>query len=229
MKTHPILFSGPMVKTILEGRKTQTRRVIKPQPSPEMVKCGCGITGLWIGWDAQENEVWASRCRYGVPGDRLAVKETYYRWGYWRGNGLTKTGKQRWIFVGNHNILYADNPPKDVKSNSDHSPGWYKRNSLFMPMWAVRLFLSLVTVRVERVQDISEADAIAEGIDYYKKYGWYRDYLAKPEGESHPFNDAVRSYQSLWDSINDPFPVTRIGHAWVYNPWVWVLEFRRAE
>lgn len=149
MKQTPIIFSTKNMKAIMEGYKTMTRRVIKPQP--ECLPSGERIGGI--------------PCRYGKVGDSLWCKETHYRFGYWIKNGLTKTGRQKWTFKSeNKEVRYFDNPPDEVKPNSYRKQAWYKRPAIFMPRWASRITLEITNTRVERVQDINEKDAIKEGI-----------------------------------------------------------------
>lgn len=178
MKEKPILFSSPMVKAILDGSKTQTRRVIKPQP-------------IWIGdpsvqFKTQDcNPKGIIKCPYGQPGDRLWVREKFsYPTGYSYVGGI-------WY--------WADGQPD--------KGDWIKpKPSIHMPRWASRITLEVVSVRVERLQDISESDSRAEGVRY-------------SEEEIRPYTCA---FVDLWDSIN-----AKLGYGWDVNPWVWVVEFKR--
>ena len=188
MTEHPILFSGPMVRAILEGRKSQTRRLVKmprgivslyrPFPDDPTNVQGVDEDGL-IGWYAVP-----SACPYGVPGDRLWVRET------WR--------------QGNTGVLYRAN---DVCPSQQH---W--RPSIFLKRADSRLVLEVTAVRVERLQEISCADAIAEGI--------------APAANSQTIDcdtpDPRHAYRELWDSLNAKRA------PWASNPWVWVIEFKRA-
>lgn len=187
MKMRPILFSTAMVQAILEGRKTQTRRVVKPKHQPIETAPNDFLISLDL-------------CPYGQPGDILWVRET---WGY-----LPETDG------GNCYFYKADTGISD-------QPTFTWRPSIYMPFAAARIFLRIKAVRVERLQDISGEDAVAEGI--YTEYpsdtllwmhGW-KDYLG---GESDL--DAYGSFASLWQSINGP-------ESWDANPWVWVVEFER--
>ncbi len=167
MSEKPILFSGEMIRAVLDGRKTQTRRVVKPQP-----------VGLWAAPGK-------SRCPYGQPGGRLWVRETFYPERSHRGP-----------------VSYRATWPRD-----DDPPdgGW--KPSIFMPRWASRITLEIVSVRVEQVQDISEDDARAEGVD-------------DGTGQTRPLHPYW--FRALWDSIN-----SKRGYGWEKNPWVWVVAFRR--
>jgi hypothetical protein len=215
----PILFSTPMVKAILEGRKTQTRRVTKPQ-AEDAAEDDVLIGGRW--------KPIQSVCPYGQVGDRLWVRGTHYRFGLWVKNGFTKTGRQKWTFrpsresPGLDGLHYQDNSPAYVHPNRDRNlVGWFKRPSIFMPRWASRITLEITAIRVERVQDISEEDAGKEGI-YPNSilrddcYHW----IKKDSG----YMSAKSAFRILWDSIN-----AKRGYSWADNPWVWVIEFRRIE
>jgi hypothetical protein len=181
MKERPILFSGPMVRAILEGRKTQTRRVIKKNPLIE-----AGFTDAFI---KHPDNFIAESCPYGQPGDRLWVKEA---WWHHR--------ECRPPFEHEHGACIRYQPFE----------GYDKKSPLFMPRWASRLTLEITGVRVERVQDISKADVVAEGIS---------------EREGYPLSDCAAGwhepYAALWDSLN-----AKRGFGWDANPWVRVIEFR---
>lgn len=212
MKQTGILFSTAMVMAILEGRKTQTRRVVK--------------ANIPLGnWDETQK-----KCPYGAPGDMLYVRETFYAWGKWVANGTTKTGKQKWKFMDltksvNGTYLYCNDKidkmgiaPNTLKDGKAH---WYKRPSMFMPKAAVRLFLQVDNIRVERLSGISEADAMAEGVIYDEdifKNRVYKDYSDKDPDAG--VDTAIISYRTLWQKINGT-------QSWNSNPWVWVVEFKK--
>lgn len=183
MKERPVLFSAPMVRAILEGRKTQTRRVAKGVNF-------ISSSGAPMNIDADSDD-WSVKCPYGQPGDRLWVREAFQ-------------------FSSDYPLYRADDEAGHIDG------GW--RPSIHMPRWASRITLEVTGVRVERLQDISEADAVAEGIEPTMPnpgpWNW-KDYLA--EGcHTH----AILSYKTLWESINGP-------GSWDKNPLVWVVEFRR--
>jgi len=230
MKEHPILFSPVMVETIQEGRKTMTRREIKPQPvvleGQEIVEVA--KNDFWIGTNNGHFSGHSSRrfkSKYQV-GDHLWVKETHFLFGAWVKNGTTKTGKEKWRFVPDEliKVHYLDNPPLDFRTSRDKSnprqPKWYKRNSLFMPKWASRITLEVTAVRAEKVKEISEQDAMAEGVEFKlpkitsAATGWkhYRSgfYNAK---------NAVYSLFTLWEKINGEESLES-------NPYVWVITFK---
>jgi len=224
MSEKPILFSAEMVRAILEGRKTQTRLVIKPQP--KVVHALCNDYSIETNCIFENSNDWRIHCPYGRPGDRLWVRETHYRFGHWVKNGYTPAGRQRYKFVpDSDDVLYFDNEPIIEKRRGKNIHGWYKRPSIFMPQWASRINLLVKDIRVERVQDISDDDAFAEGIDYRK----CKSYCTPEDLQNNLRNghlcwtnhvDYRSGFCLLWDSIN-----AKRGYSWESNPWVWVVEF----
>ncbi len=171
-KERPIIFGSEMVKAILEGRKTQTRRVVKPQPS-------AGVRfSPFVPGQVEDGHGAEMRCPYAV--DRLWVRET---WGYW---GSIQTPE--WV-------IYREDGDK---------AGMRWMSPIFMPRWASRITLEVVSVRVERLQEISDSDARAEGV--------LCDLNCR------------RPFVNLWDFIN-----AERGYGWDANPWVWVIDFERIE
>ena len=228
MNWHPILFNGPMVRAILEGRKTQTRRVMSYQPDEYTAVDGPEMyTPTVIDRNGEEQpgpeEVfgvygydWSLKCPYGQPGDRLWVKETHYLYGLWVKNGKTKSGKQKYKFIAikPHVAKYIDNPPDHICKGKDEV-GWYLRPSIFMPRWASRIELESINIRAERLQAINRDDAKAEGVRNL--------FENSPEHfERGILNPYVANFSVLWDSIN-----ASRGFGWDVNPWVWVIEFKR--
>lgn len=205
MKERPILFSGPMVRAILDGRKTQTRRIYRGTPTIDGERHPDGSGETWTDW---------GRCPYGVPGDRLWVRETWYCDDYrvQRGPFLEVDGaKEMTVYAADGPAGYEDGEPK-----------W--RPSIHMPRWASRITLEVTGVRVERLQDISEADAVAEGcmsdVDQLKGLSHLRGSDAARALPSRLLS-ARDAYRYLWLDINGP-------GSWDANPWVWVVEFRGA-
>jgi hypothetical protein len=199
MTDRPILFSAPMIRALLDGRKTQTRRVLKPQAADwaEAVEFapykGFGAPGGLIQRTMDDyRQQGCGKARF-VVGDRLWVKET------WAKDDLIDTGAR----------YYATDNISELRK---------KRPSIFMPRWASRLTIILTDVRVERLQAISEVDAMAEGIAR-NPHGNWDQWLDYPEGSSAAgWTDPRESYRSLWNSIN--------GHgAWEANPWVNAISF----
>ncbi len=208
MTKRPIIFSAPMVRAILDGRKTQTRRVMKVQPWPDALvtvehyhptvidrhgdmQPGKEIFGAH--WDDGE---YGLKSPYGAPGDQLWVRESWRAWSQ-----------------------YDDWPPSrlppgvDVQYIADASAPWSSRHRSprYMPRWASRITLRITDIRVERLQDISEDDAKAEGVGY-KNPG----YLPGTKG------NWIGSFAYLWNKING-------AGAWESNPWVWVISFERVK
>ena len=215
MSEKPILFSGSMVRAILEGRKTQTRRVLK-MDVPDHVELQTSTDGRHIT-DDFNGPLQQIYCPYGVIGDRLWVRENIY---FHRVNqnhyySADKHG------VGNeiHSRLMAETSSGTCKATARTIP------SIFMHKFACRLFLEITDIRVERLRDISEEDAVAEGIDAPRctSCGYsYADICIHMDhhlcGEPSP-DTARKVFQTLWDSINGKRA------PWSDNPWVWVVEF----
>jgi hypothetical protein len=189
MEEHPILFTGPMVRAILEERKTMTRRVIKPQPN----EIANGTP--WLNGMQRDRMI---HCRYGKPGDGLWVKETW-NWCY----SAVKDEKGKGPIGRKDLLVYAADGTPEVLD-------WKWRPSIFMPRWASRILLEVTAVRVERLQDITEADAGAEGAET----AWCL-VTGKPQYRE--------GFYELWDSINKDR-----GLGWDSNPWVWVVSFKKA-
>jgi hypothetical protein len=225
IRERPILFSGPMVRAILDRRKTQTRRVVKPQP----VLSGCvwSIPGAsrpartygiraWGDGSPPFGELLAA-CPYGAVADRLWVRETLSVCG--QGIEYAADGEMCWDIMGRSWEAQGES----LWAHYDHLDGPDLHPtlipSIFAPRWTSRITLEITDVRVERLQEISEDDAIDEGCD--------RDYVPLTDGEgewSGVMITARDRYRALWDLLN-----AKRGHSWDSNPWVWVIEFRRAE
>lgn len=201
-KERPILFSGPMVRAILEGRKTQTRRVIKPVP--EFVGSSAPLDqndpACWAsGWGRNDEDAFtldevSHCCPYGQSGDRLWVRET---WADVRGMGFDRGNSAEPMMAG----YSADVVPGSDSDETRKAYGVKWKPSIHMPRWASRILLEVTAVRVERINSISGIDALAEGIA--------------------PGHD-VTDFKDLWDSIN-----AERDFGWETNPWVWVVGFKR--
>jgi hypothetical protein len=215
-------MSAPMVRAILDGSKTQTRRIIKADwmfgPDAQGYLKADDIM-RFAPMTGHATEV----CPLGQPGDRLWVKETHWRFGRWQRNGLTNTRKQRWRFraqnSGAASVCYE--PPHIIPNRT--SQGWHKRPSIFMPRWASRITLEITGVRVERLQDISEEDARTEGCEPLDA-SWECSIAERvehqyDEGSHHKYKNG---YHKLWESIHGKGSWERDK-----NKWVWVLEFKR--
>lgn len=211
MKERPILFSGDMVMAILDGRKTQTRRVVKPQP-PDWLQvysvgvCGGKVSFVGHGRSEQFADSSTAKCPYGVPGDRLWVRET------WQHTVATDSDccvAYKADMSAQHSIADQCGDGDFVKVGGDcvplHIGRW--RPSIHMPRWASRITLEITGVRVQRLQYISEADAVSEGC----------------QCAGVPASLTNRgAFAKLWESINGE-------GTWAANPWVWAIEFRRTD
>jgi len=211
----PIIFSTGLIPKMLKGTKTMTRRTYGLEfvnQNPDKWQFFTEADGIFYftsdGIKAQTG--WY--CPYGQVGDRLWERETHWRFGMWKKNGLTKTGKQRWRFKPLGNLIwYMPNPP-DWVCKSKGEIGYFKRPSIFMPRWASRITLEITELRVERLQEITEGDAIAEGA--MVKHSEDTD-----EEAGYSFR---LGFIDLWDSLN-----AKRGYSWISNPFVWVISFRR--
>jgi len=213
MKEKGIIMSGDHPKLILDGTKTQTRRVLTPQPDlgldpfdgyshievgkyyPTMVdRDGMEYPGDEIFRAYTDDGEWGWKCPYGQVGDRLWVRETFC------------IADNLPVFKANFYELY--------KHGGSVSDIYKWRPSIFMPRWASRITLEITELRVERVQEITEEDAEAEGVSW----------SPVGSGENYETISAVENFAGLWDSLN-----SKRGYGWEVNPWVWVIGFRRVE
>ena len=243
MTERPILFSAPMVRAILDGTKTQTRRV------------ATGAALDWLSGPSGFNAEFVALpenglCPYGQPGDRLWVRETS------RAHELTDKEAEADTFgvierlglevppCGLDGVVYAaDNAFREIENSREASERWMKMNAyrgmqgatvpaIHMPRWASRITLEVTGVRVERLQDTSEADALAEGIsrlappapphewsglNRFTLNGMGSGFCAGSVSWNSPTAEAL--YLRLWEDINGP-------GSWEANPWVWVVEFK---
>lgn len=195
MKERPIIFNSDEVRAILDGRKTMMRRVIKPQPYEIAYQDCYGNVESACFWRGEEHEDWPrpKDCPYGGPGDRLWVKET------WR---LPYGAPNRWV---------------DYKAD-DARDGFKWCSPVRMPRWASRITLEIVSIYVERIQDIGWEDCVKEGVEEEI------DYMQTEDGEM-PVVDAeatVDGFRCLWCARN-----SKCGYGWYADPWVWVIEFKR--
>jgi hypothetical protein len=194
MNEHPILFSGAMVRAILKGRKSKTRRVIKPQP-PHWKWNHDSFDERCINVSTDDdNDGYYVICPYGKPGDRLWVKET------WAHDDLNCKD----VKCGNRDHIWWKAHEKKIVADSFAGDARW-RSSRFMPRWASRITLEIMTVHVERLWEISAGDAMAEGI-----------YVAHGSASTY-----IDTFMLLWNSINE-----KRGFGWDVNPWVWVIEFK---
>ena len=203
MKERPILFNSEMVRAILEGRKTQTRRVVKPQPGDfqRVVRSRDSLSG-W-GYARMISGVQNITCPYGQPGDRLWVREGFRL--------ISQLGPETWdTFL--HPQYKSDMKIGHICSimREFYKPGW--KPSIHMPRWASRITLEITDVRVERVQDITDEGIMAEGFGYNQ---------LREDGRMKNGFPIIDGFADLWDSIN-----AKRGYSWDLNPWVWAISFK---
>lgn len=207
-----VLFSAPMVRALLAGTKTQTRRPVKPQPETQHDGEPYWYVGGYRVWGYRPPSAVPLRaggnplpCPYGQPGDKLWVRES---WALDDEDG---------------HVMYRADIGHDSCADAweqgriEGVPRYKWRPSIHMPRTACRLVLTLESVRVERLNDISEADALAEGVTPKWEPGCSGRLMEAFNGFS--FRPAASAYADLWEQINGP-------GAWSANPWVWVLAFR---
>lgn len=221
MRERPILFSGPMVRALLAGTKTQTRRIVK-EPISAWLNNANGshkvLDGQVFNYSFEQH---LGNCPYGQPGDRLWVRESFMDL---RGTGVEHYDadgrRQRYAFAANSPLgSYSDETRKDY--------GLKWKPSIHMPRHACRLVLEITGVRVERLHQISEDDAVAEGIpeevepcDQCGGCGWLCIGGEPQQCDAPGCGDgAIDGYRALWEQING-------AGSWAANPWVWVVEFR---
>jgi hypothetical protein len=228
MKFHPILFSTEMVKALLEGRKTMTRRILKEE----------NLSGFEYAFS--ENEIYYFRenkngtdvsqiaftCPYGEVGDVLWVREEHYAFGIWKPDGLTKTGKQKWKFKRTGRVYYNDTYPENfnyykslaahtsLSKKPDHA-SFYKRLGRFMPKKYCRIFLKIKSIRAERLHKISETDAKAEGVTDFINMDSDLNGFAKTKNPNYR-----TGFARIWFQLNGR-------ESWKANPFVWVIEFEQ--
>lgn len=244
MKERPILFSGPMVRAILEGRKTVTRRPVRggqipkerhDEPDPAFRWSAVGqhdprwgflVTGATEAECAQELAR-AGRCPHGKPGDRLWVRESWWQAGE---NIMTHPEDDEGVWSGSNRVHYSADGLPPNEPNRHYPEGlrngrfsaanpdrvWRHRPSIHMPRWASRILLEITAVRVERLQDISEEQALAEGVR-----GEPCDHARRACTDIGCWGDTAKgAFGFLWEHLNG-------AGSWNANPWVWVVEFKR--
>lgn len=219
VKERPIIFSGEMVKAILDGKKTMTRRVVKFRDfttdsiTPLHIELVDGKYCLF-----NERNGWLigyPKCKFGEIGDRLWVRETHHV------VGGTADYEIEEIKQGLQDIKNFASYKADGYGNPCDG-GW--ASPMFMPRWASRILLEITDIRVERLNDISEADCEKEGFRFYP----LSRICFKPCSTKHPSGHGSNNYKSIfgeyWDTLN-----AKKGYQWSSNPWVWVVEFKVVE
>lgn len=215
VRSRPILFSAPMIRALLDGRKTQTRRVLKPQPRL------AGNGADWY-WDAPKyprfgnvSGRWSDACPYGAVGDQLLVRETHYI--------EPGTTAETWDRTSEDEVVYAADG--DIGWAGEGGIRW--RPSSHMPRWASRITLEITGIRAERVQDITHRDCVAEGWPGADEVLCSSDTTSPFAGVTkgdwiNAIGDgddaAIEWYADLWESINGK-------GSWDANPWVWCITF----
>ena len=218
-----MIFNGEMVRAILDGRKTQTRRVMNPQPANDISRAtfpNPDVVGWWCSLRHKHGSTTAHFCPFGAVGDRLWVRETWQaihdsvdEFGHVEERtyapSIPKEKDRYW------HTVYAEHFGDE--NREDRGFPW--RPAIHMPRWASRITLEITSVRVERLNDISEEDARAEGII---DGGCLNCGEPEPCGCVNPQPDATDAFAYLWQSIYGQ-------ENWDANPWVWVIEFRRID
>ena len=230
IKERPILFSAPMVRAILESRKTVTRREVKKRAALDCLAAGFEPAFLTLAGNAD-------LCPYGKPGERLWVRESFWHAGDWIS---TYPEDDTGSWSGTRRVHYrADGePPNEPNRNypkglsngaySAATPAniWRARPSIHMPRWASRVLLEITDVRVERLRDgdgetAFESRYIAEGMNrIHQGDGEYAFHPFKSEPGPGSWTAPFDAWRELWVSING-------AESWNANPWVWVVEFKR--
>ncbi|HEG1754139.1 hypothetical protein UXP21_02770 [Enterobacter kobei] len=220
MTERGMIFNGEMVRAILDGRKTQTRRIIKDctvgrDPISKFIQIGKKFIGCY---PEDVPELIRECCPYGVPGDRIWVRETF--------QGPLFNFEQMEAYQEDSSkfkkpefcVYKADGKPAPEFFDADDNLhcGW--RSSIHMPRWASRILLEITGVRVEQLKSISEEEARSEGVAQLRE-GFWKHY--QPGWTQHQLS-ARGSFATLWESIYG------FGE-WERNPWVWVVEFKRIE
>jgi len=247
MTERPILFSGPMVKAILASRKTQTRRLVKPPP--EWTEPGTAWTSGFLGDGSRAGVSWRAhheeypeegsllyRCPFGEPGDHLWVRETF-----------RLESNQEFLEPG-HEPPHADgrpvrrheegwweqphyratDPAPELDDGQGDGPGCRWTPSIYMPRWASRITLEVLQVRIERLRDISESDAAAEGAQHFPDIPSSHPYprsahrwsMESPTNTDQCLGSARMAFANFWIQL-------RGRDSWDDNPWVWAVTFQR--
>lgn len=225
----PIIFSPPMVSAILNGKKTVTRRIVK---SPGRVAArhdtprhsGSGEPAVETSVETS-HEFTQQTCPYGQPGGRLWLKESFYAFGHWQNRFNQEHQRKEWHFIdqthaSGHDYQFTEPAGYVKQPRADDRPAWWLRPSLFMPRRASRIDLEIVNVHMERLRDITDEQAQAEGFSplHDGMQGYYLNHLPPPHAGVSV--TAVIAFAVYWQTLNGP-------DSWYENPWVWVVGFRR--
>ncbi len=229
-----IPFSDAMVRALLDGRKTQTRRLLSLRGYRGFTRFGPSETPGYdwtfrradMAWCDMSHERLLQLLPY-AEGDTLYVRESYYHWGHWEPvpGVKTKTGRMKWRFVG-HEVMRTFQEPESYRKGRHHkdpqTPAWHKRLGRFMPRAYARLQLTVTNVRIERLQDISDAEARAEGVSHNAipgctKVPWGIVGISTLQSG---FSTPLRAFSGLWNSLH-----AQPGERWEDNPWLMVVTF----
>lgn len=220
MTERGMIFNSEMVRAILDGRKTQTRRIMAPQPADDIER-GIFPNPEAIGWESslrhKHGSTTAHFCPYGKPGDRIWVRETF-QGPLFDYDLMDSYCKDPTPFEKPEFCVYkADGVPAPEFYDADDELHCCWRPSIHMPRWASRILLEITDVRVERLNAISQENAQAEGMELT---GWRPTYSDPDSGGEvmTPYDN----FAELWSSIYGD-------ESWKANPWVWVIEFKRVE
>lgn len=224
VKERPILFSAPMVRAILEGRKTVTRRAVRAGFNPDDLEGTLSASECRKLYRELPQHFGASYfCPYGQPGDRLWVRET------WAGPLVDEDQMHLVEMNGWDSFRKPEHCQYRASGGTAEFFDYAKDEtvcrwtpSIHMPRWASRILLEITDVRVERLQDISEDQAQAEGVRLMRDGS---DTWVSREGPGNlvtPWPTAKEAFSDLWNSIDGP-------HAWAANPWVWAVSFKRVK
>ncbi|HFT1541282.1 TPA: hypothetical protein ACH27N_000244 [Klebsiella quasipneumoniae subsp. similipneumoniae] len=221
MTERGMIFNAEMVRAILDGRKTQTRRIMAPQPADDIER-GIFPNPEVIGWKSslrhKHGSTTAHFCPYGKPGDRIWVRETF-QGPLFDYDLMDSYCKDPTPFEKPEFCVYkADGVPAPEFYDADDELHCCWRPSIHMPRWASRILLEITDVRVERLNAINEHDAQAEGVAKLRG-GFWKHY--QPGWTQHQLS-ARGSFVTLWKSIYGD-------ESWNSNPWVWVISFERIE
>ena len=204
LKERPIIMGAESVRAILEGRKTVTRRVVTGNALKMLTICTPEVVARDLSPWQVGDRLWVKESFTPIPQDVYPKKDGTNTWG---------------IQYSDYSVRYGFVAP------AGYNPMLYNyermSSPLFMPRWASRINLEVVSRRIERLQDITEEDAILEGIsgDFaYECNGWVPSYTDPDSGGSA---DYIAAYRTLWDSLN-----AKRGYPWESNPWVWVVSFK---
>lgn len=239
MKERGMIFNGEMVRAILDGRKTQTRRIMKNQPAGDYPDTPALIRNVGTGfqWYCHYGESSIFNCPFGAVGDRIWVRETWATLGNedgccvdWNDN-LCKGDEREAARIyrasceqrpGDYGLWsIPDNAYwKPHTENEKFEGAW--RPSIHMPRWASRILLEITNVRVDRLNSISEQDALSEGIDRERLEESQDNYDCIADHNMTGRPTATGAFKYLWESIYGE-------ENWQVNPWVWVIEFKRVE